>query len=185
MPWLETNKVEQRLRFVLAVREDGEPISRACRRFGVTRPTAYKWLRRYDSGGLNALEDQPRIARKHPHTTPLEVVEEVLRVRERFGFGPAKIRGFIRMRKPELVVPAASTIGSILKRHGLVVPRKRRRRSSPQSEPFGDCAKPNDTWAADFKGQFSLGNRSRCYPLTITDAHSRFLLACRAQRSTV
>lgn len=184
MPWQETNAVEERVKFVIAVREDGMSVAAACRKFGVSRPTGYKWLGRYDEKGLDGLCDESRTPRTLPHKTPDEVVERVLEAHERLEFGPRKLRVYLLAQEVSFNVPAASTIGEILKRHGKVEPRKKRRRVPPQSEPFGDCNAPNDTWCADFKGQFQLGNKRYCYPLTITDATTRFILCCDGLTST-
>lgn len=184
MPWLETNAVEERLRFVLAVRGDGVSVAAACRRFGVSRPTGYKWLQRYDEGGVEALCDEIRAPGECPHRTPDDVVERLLEVRDSFDFGPRKIRAYLLAQRVSFRVPAPSTIGEILKKHGRVETRKKRKRVAPQSEPFGDCTRPNDTWTADFKGQFLMGNQRHCYPLTAADACSRFIVCCKGLHST-
>ena len=185
MPWLETKAVNERTRFVVGVREQGLTVAEACRRFGVSRTTGYKWLRRYDRDGFAALEDQSRAPKTRPNETPPEVVERLLSVRREYGWGPKKIRGWLRLREPELKLPAASTVGDILAKHGLVEPRSKRRRApSLSSEPLAHATAPNALWSTDFKGQFRLGNGRYCYPLTVTDNYSRFIVTCHGLDDT-
>jgi transposase InsO family protein len=178
--------MEQRARFVLEAQQGLFSITELCERYGVSRKTGYKWLDRYDSGGLADLADQSRSARRRPNATEDELVTRIVESRRKHKkWGPRKLRQRLERLHPEIVWPAASTIGAILKREGLVTPRPRRARSRvvwEKSRTVADA--PNRVWSADFKGDFRLGNGARCYPLTIMDGHSRFLLRCDGLGST-
>lgn len=167
------------MRFIVAVDEDDEPFTELCRRFGISRKTGYKWLDRYETLGPAGLEDKPPVAREHPHRLEDEIADLFVKTRKDHPtWGPKKLRAFIGDRQPELVVPAASTVGELLKRRGLIRPRRRRLRVPLHTGPLSSSDRPNSIWAADFKGHFALSNRARCHPLTITDDYSRYLLAC-------
>src|SRR5204863_22395 len=131
--------------------------------------------------GLQGLEELGRAPHRHPNQTAEELRALIVQTKlRRQKWGPKKVLDWLRHQRPELKWPADSTAGEILKRAGLVQPRKRRRRVAPYSEPFGECGAPNQSWSADFKGDFLLKNGRRCYPLTISDNFSRYLLLCRA-----
>ena len=115
----------------------------------------------------------------NPHQLEGAVVELIIEARKRWPhWGPRKLRVKLQELRPDVVLPAASTIGAVLKRSGLVRHRKRRRRTPPYTMPFGQCVAPNQVWCIDFKGHFKYGNGETCYPLTLTDAFSRYLLRC-------
>lgn len=167
------------MRFIVAVDEDDEPFTELCRRFGISRKTGYKWLERYESLGPAGLEDKPPVARNHPHRLDDELADLFVKTRKDHPtWGPKKLRAFVAAQQPELVVPAASTIGGLLKSRGLIHPRRRRLRVPLHTSPLSNSDRPNSTWCADFKGHFALGDRARCHPLTISDDYSRYLLAC-------
>jgi transposase InsO family protein len=149
-----------------------------CRAFGISRQTGYKWLRRYaEVGEFSKLEEHSRRPRSHPATTALTVQRTVISARRQHPhWGPRKLRVWLRRRGFD--VPAASTIGEILKRAGLVKPRRRRRRATPSHQPFAACTAANQVWCIDFKGEFLVGDGSCCWPLTVTDAFTRFILCC-------
>jgi len=180
MPWKETRVVDERMRFIVAVQEDPRGnFARLCRRFGISRAKGYKWLERYRTGGPEGLSDQAPVARHHPNQTPNEVVDRIVELRkERPYDGPKKLRALLLVRKSPIAVPSASTIGEILDRYGLIRPRRMRLRVPPSTSPLAHAQEPNDVWCTDFKGDFALGQGGRCYPLTITDAASRYLLKC-------
>jgi transposase InsO family protein len=182
---MEESKVEQRLRFVTKVRQEGYTVAEACREFGISRPTGYKWLERYEEEGLEGLEDRSRAPETIPHKTDEEVEELICALRKQYPeLGPKKLRAWLKREHPEADWPAASTVGAILERNGLTENREPSRRSPPRSDPLEEADGPNEIWSADFKGQFELGDGTTCYPLTVTDNSSRMVLGCRALGST-
>src|SRR6266478_554880 len=181
MGWKETCAVDERMRFVMATEQREEAFAVICRRFGVSRRVGYKWLARYQEAGVEGLFDRPRAPRHHPQTIADEIAERCLAVRRAHpSWGPLKVRAYLERRSPARDWPAASTIGALFDREGLTVRRKLRRRSPPSSAPFAHCGAANDVWCIDFKGWFLTGDGTHCEPLTITDAHSRYLLRCQA-----
>jgi len=181
MPWEQTSAMDQRVQFVADWLSGDYSKMDLCRAYGISRPTADKWIERYQQGGVEQLEERSRAAHCHPNQT-CEEVRQMLIDTKLFqqNWGPKKVLDYLRENGPELDWPADSTAGEILKRAGLVKRRVRHRHVSPYSEPFGDCQGLNQIWSADFKGDFALGNHRRCYPLTLSDNFSRYLLLCRA-----
>lgn len=179
MPWKETRVMDQRIRFIAAVQDDPKGnFSRLCASFGISRAKGYKWLARYNEMGPRGLEDQKPIARTCPHRTPDEMTDRIVRMRKDHPFdGPKKIRARL-MAQGAVDVPAASTIGEILDRYGMIRPRRARIRVPPHAEPLAHAQQPNDVWCVDFKGDFALDDGERCHPLTISDAATRFLIKC-------
>jgi putative transposase len=185
MGWMETCAVDERMRFVLAIERREESMASACRRFGISRKTGYKWLGRYRETGFAGLLDQSRAPQRHPQAIGGRIAERCLEVRRAYPtWGPVKVRAYLERRSPATDWPAASTIGELFDREGLTVKRKIRRRSPPSSAPFAHCEAANDVWCIDFKGWFLTGDGKRCEPLTLTDAHSRYLLRCQALART-
>lgn len=189
MPWKQTDPMSQRAKFVLALDEGAFSMTELCQRFHISRKTGYKWRDRFREGGLTALADRSRAPGHSPHRT-VEALEEALVAlrRQHPTWGARKLLVILAQRQPALVdqygLPAASTVTDILHRHGLITPRRNRRRAHhPGASPLQATA-PNDVWTADFKGEFRLGKGQYCYPLTVCDAYSRFLLACQARAST-
>lgn len=170
------------MHFIVALRESDASFTELCARFGISRKTGYKWLDRYERAGPSALHDERAGPRLSPHATPLDVVAVLLDARkEHPTWGPRKLRAWLLARQPPFVVPAPSTIGDLLKRHGLIAPVRRRRPRAPFTrEALVQCDRPNAVWCIDFKGHFALGDRTRCHPLTISDGYSRYLLKCEA-----
>lgn len=181
MPWKETSAMTERMKFIVDVERDEFTISHLCRVYGISRPTAYKWIERYEEEGPSGLVDRPRAPHHHPNAVPGEQEEQIVAFREKHKtWGPGKLLAGIRLEHPELEGwPAASTVGEILKRHGLVVPRKRHGKAKPTPGPLTPYGDVNDVWCADFKGWFCTGDGTRCDPLTISDGCSRYLLRCR------
>ena len=181
MGWMETCAVDERMRFVMAIEKEEESFAGICRRFGVSRKTGYKWLSRYEGFGVEGLADRSRAPLDHPQSVPAEIADRCLEVRRRHPtWGPVKVRASLMRRAPLTRWPASSTIGELFDREGLTVKRRLRRRSPPSSAPFSDCTAANDVWCIDFKGWFLTGDGARCEPLTLSDAHSRYLLRCQA-----
>jgi len=170
--------MDEKVRFIAACREEGN-FAEVCRRFGISRKTGYKWLGRYDGEGVEGLKERPPVVAEPPNATPAELVAAIVTARKEHPlWGPKKLRAVLLQALPSKRWPAASTIGEVLKRHGLIRPRRRRVRGASGRSPLGECELPNDVWCVDFKGHFALGDKSRCHPLTITDAASRYLLRC-------
>jgi len=183
MPWRECNRMDERLRFVARLL-DGEKMAAVCREFGISRKTGYKIFNRCKDEGLYGLEDRSRCAHRHPNRLPFQLEKAILRIKRAHGtWGAPKIRDKLAKEYAGLKAPATSTIHAVLDRHGLVKRRKRRRYKAQGTE-LGDARAPNGLWCAHFKGQFRLGNRRYCYPLTVTDYCSRYLLACEGLDST-
>lgn len=181
MGWKETCAMEERFRFMQDYKADEWSMAELCRRYGVSRKTGYKWLERYENEGPQGLQDQSRAPDCHPNEVVKEVAEEVLELRRQHPhWGPAKLRARLRREAPEIVWPAASTIGEMLKRAGLTVPQRRRRRATPSQSPLSHATEANQVWCADFKGWFRCADGERCDPLTMSDGSSRFLLRCQA-----
>jgi putative transposase len=181
MGWMETCAVDERMRFVMAVENEEEPFAVVCRRFGVSRKTGYKWLARYETEGVPGLLDRSRAPHDHPQAIAAAISERCLAVRHAHAtWGPVKVRAWLERKEPEISWPAASTIGALFDREGLTIKRRLRRRCPPSSAPFANCGAANDVWCIDFKGWFRTGDGSRCEPLTISDAYSRYLLRCQA-----
>lgn len=191
MPWKETDPMKERVKFALEWERrwnKGKGVvnmSALCRVFGVSRPTGYKWIKRYQESGhdVRSLEEQTR----RPLTSPTAVDEEmesrVVAARKAHPrWGPRKLRAWLVDQHPRIEFPSASCMGDILKRHGLTRVRRKRKRSAPvpSSQPFGMIDRPNALWCIDFKGKFRLGDGHWCHVLTILDAYSRFLIRCEA-----
>ena len=184
MPWKETCAMDQRIQFIGDWLSGSYRKSELCRIYGISRPTGDKWIKRYEAMGIMGLEELSRAPHRHPNATPEAIVEAIVKMKLAHPtWGPKKVLDRLRRERPDVVWPADSTGGEILKREGLVQKRRRRLRATI-GEPFGDCQGPHDTWSIDFKGDFRLGNGKRCYPLTMTDNHSRYLLQCRALYKT-
>lgn len=180
MPWKETERVKERLDFIKAVDVEVETTFRElCARYGISTKTGYKWLSRYESSGPAGLTDRPSTAATHPQATDIETVAFITTLRKSHPtWGPVKLVERLRRMHPEKKWPAPSTVGDILKRQGLIRPRRRRQLSRPPVLPSPRPNLPNDVWAMDFKGHFKLGNGERCHPFTLTDEASRSLLCC-------
>lgn len=181
MPWHETDPVTERLKFVAAYAAGEESMVELCARFGISRKTGYKLLGRYRAGGPEGLRDRSRAAHTRPNQTPSDVEGAILRVRQRFPtWGSKKILAWLERETPDLELPARSTVDAILKRAGVVEPRRRRRRQPHQGRPVIEVDRPNAAWSMDYKGWFRVGDGTRCDPLTVNDMHSRLSIACRA-----
>jgi transposase InsO family protein len=184
MPWKASSVMEERLRFVARLL-DGEAMTDVCRDFGVSRKTGYKLLDRYKEHGLEALSDRSRRPVRYANQLPEQIESLIVRFKaEKPHWGARKIRELlVRRLDGDVRIPAKSTIHAVLDRHGLVK-RSGGSRHRARGTPLSAGAGPNDLWCADFKGEFKLGNGRYCYPLTVTDHASRFLLLCEALNST-
>jgi putative transposase len=181
MPWKEVLPMEERVRFAIMVSAKAETFVDVCRKFGISRKTGYKWWRRYQRGGLEALGERSSRPVKSPLATSLGWCKRIVALKKkRPRWGPKKLRVKLRaIHKPERV-PAASTIGRILGAAGLIQRARKRRPPGPVvvRGPLSPARQSNDVWALDYKGWFLLGNGQRCEPLTVSDLFSRFILCC-------
>jgi putative transposase len=176
--------MDQRAEFLATIRGGHLTMAEACRRFGISRKSGYKWRDRYEDAGIRGLEERSRAPRSHPQMVRSETVAQLLDARRAYPrWGARTIRIWLQ-RRGSTDLPAASTIAEVFKRHGLVRARPSRPSLVRGTAPRPDFSAPNRTWCTDFKGQFQLGDRSWCYPLTITDGFSRFLLCCTGFPST-
>lgn len=185
MPWKESSVMEERLRFIARLLE-GEGMSDVCREFGISRKTGYKILNRYKTDGAYALCDRSRRPVRYANQLPEQVERLIIEVkRDKPHWGARKIRELlVRKLAGDVRIPAKSTVHAVLDRHGLVKRARQRRRFKAEGTELSLAVAPNDLWCADFKGEFKLGNGRYCYPLTVTDQASRYLLACEALEST-
>jgi len=180
---METNVVDQRVRFARDFASGHWSMTELCERYGVTRPTGYKWVARQRTAGDGGLKDRSRAPHHSPRRTDGEVEALVVAARLQYGWGAKKLGKILRTRHPDRVWPARSTLNALLERHGLLRKNRRRRKWSHPGAPAVETEHPNQVWPADFKGQFKTGDGQYCYPLTVTDHFSRALLVCRGLRS--
>jgi transposase InsO family protein len=180
MPWKESSVMDERLRFVARLLE-GEEMTAMCREFGISRKTGYKIFTRYKEHGLEALTDRSRRPVRYANQLPSQIEAAIVELkRGKPHWGARKIRELlVRKLAGDVQVPAKSTIHAVLDRHGLVK-RMGRRRQRATGTALSQAREPNDLWCADYKGEFQLANRAYCYPLTVTDQASRFILLCEA-----
>ena len=184
MGWMECNKMDEKLKFIARYLE-GEKIAALCREFGVSRTTGHKLIERYKMMGQCALVEQKRTPHRYANKLPIAVEALILDLkREYSNWGAPKIREKIIKKYPDVKPPARSTVHAVLDRNGLVKHRKGRKRFKAKGTPLRHVTESNQLWCADYKGEFMLGNRQYCYPLTITDYASRYLLSCEALTST-
>lgn len=180
MPWKETCAMDQKIEMIGDYLSGEYSPTQLSEMYQVRRKTIHKWIRRYEVEGQSGLEERTRAPGSHPNATPLETTREIVSIKLRHQkWGPKKVIAWLEGHCPEGRWPAVSTAGEILKREGLVQSRRKRRRTPPYTDPFIKCTRPNKVWSADFKGQFKTGDGKYCYPLTITDSNSRYLLCCQ------
>ena len=180
MPWIESSVMDERLRFISLLLE-GEAMSAACLEFGISRKTGYKIYQRYKQSGSEAFNDRSRRPYRYANQLPPQLETQIINLKhDKPHWGARKIRELLLRRlASEVKVPARSTIHAVLDRHGLVRPMGKRRNKA-EGTGLSAGAAPNDLWCVDFKGEFKLGNQRYCYPLTVTDHASRYLLLCEA-----
>lgn len=178
MPWEETTRMKQRVRFIADLESCLYTMTELCERYEISRKTGYKWAQRYCAEGPQGLQDRSRAVKSCPHRTGERIAEALVSLREAHPtWGPRKLLAVLRRREPGESWPSASTAGDILKRPGLVQPRRFRQKSWPHSgRPLTPAEAPNEVWTADFKGHFRTGDGELCYPLTVMDRYSRYLL---------
>lgn len=183
MPWTETSSVNERMKFIEAWRSGTWEMTELCRHFNVSRKTGYKWRARFEEQGPAGLADRSRAPRSCPHQTSPAVRELILATKRKYpSWGARKVLAHLSTRTDRRL-PVESTVNELFDREGLV--RKRRKRQSVvhRGKPLVEAETPNEVWTADFKGQFRLGNGRYCYPLTVGDLASRYVLACQGQET--
>ena len=162
----------------------GESIASLAEIYGIARKTIYKWIERHAAEGTAGLQDRSRAPHSRPQQLTAETIARIIEARQRWGWGPRKLLVKLAEAWPGMKLPSASTIAELLRSKGLSHARKRRVRTPPYAQPFAAVGEANQTWCADFKGWFLTGDGTRCDPLTITDAHSRYLLCCQIAAKT-
>jgi putative transposase len=177
MPWSETTQMN-RLRFIADLESCLYEMTELCEKYGISRKTGYKWAERYGSEGVEGLKDRSRAPQLRPAQTSTEVAERLIELRRKHpSWGPRKLLAWLERHEGERSWPAASTIGGILKREGLVLPSRRRNgRPRLSVRTRTEATEANEVWTSDYKGQFRTGDGHLCYPLTVVDALSRFIL---------
>jgi len=179
MAWRVAKVEEHRKEFIKQVLIGDRTVTDLCNEYQISRKTGYKWINRHKEQGDQGLKDRSRSPNSQPGKTDNKLVEKILEVKYRYpAWGPKKVLALLENRYPEEDWPSDTTVGNILCRNGLVVPRKYRRRIPAKTDPLSHCNAPNDVWSIDFKGWFLTRDRMKCDPLTISDAYSRFILHC-------
>jgi putative transposase len=185
MPWSHTSPMDQKTQFIADYLRDRLSMTELCEFYGVSRKTGYTWIDRDLTHGPQGLEERSRRPRTSPRHTPDYVVAALLEARQRHpSWGAKKLVSILSARHPCWPWPARSTVCDILSRNGLVPKKRQRRAIGHPGKPISHIGAPNDVWSADFKGHFKTGDGRYCYPLTIADGDSRFLLSCQALSST-
>lgn len=177
MPWKESKNMDLRVQLIQDYQE-GHNISALAEMYAISRKTIYKWLERHEGEGVAGLADRSRTPLHSPTKLSEEMIADIIAARHRWKWGPRKLRVKLAAAQPDIDWPAASTLGEVLKRAGLTHRRTPRVRTPPYATSFANVGGANQTWCADFKGWFHTTDGTRCDPLTITDAHSRYLLRC-------
>ena len=180
MPWRETSPMEQRLEFIREYQTELFTMTELAAQYGISRKTAYKWLERYDADGVEGLHDHSRRPHESPHATDPDLVERVIAVRRRHPrWGAKKLLAVAARQDPDAAWPSRSTVCTWLKQRGLVRPQRRRAPSvHAPAAPLAPATRVNEMWTTDFKGEFRTGDGAYCYPLTLRDGFSRFVLRC-------
>jgi putative transposase len=175
--------MDERMRFVLRLM-DGEKMAVLCREFDISRKTGHKIYNRYKECGVRGLTDRSRRPYRHGMKLPFQIEKLIVRLKAEYpSWGAPKIREKIRRQHSDIILPAISTVHAVLDRNGLVT-RRYRRRFKAEGTQLCAPGQPNDLWCADYKGEFMLADKRYCYPLTLTDSASRYLLCCDALEST-
>jgi len=186
MSWRASDPMSERVKFIGLFKSGQRTVAGLCREFGISRKTAYKWIQRFELEGLEGLREHSRVPRTMPWRMAAEIEDLLLSARKRHPtWGPRKLKAWLEDRDDTLQLPAPSTIGDLLNREGLIRPRRRRLQHPPAKSSFGNqILEPNQEWDMDFKGEFLLGNGRYCFPLTVSDAFSRFLVRVQALEGT-
>lgn len=184
MPWMETDPMKERERFVVDARSKRLPFVRLCARYGISPKTGYKWLNRFEEEGLEGLRERSRAPHRPHHQLGPFIADAILATKRKHPtWGARKILHYLRNQGLS-GLPVESTANALLDRHGLVNHSRRRKRPLHPGKPLVETVASNDVWTADYKGQFKTQDGVYCYPLTIADLHSRYLLACKGHLGT-
>ena len=185
MPWSETTPMHQKTQFIADYLRKVYTVSELCERYRISRKTGYKWIKRFIEEGPPGLKERRRWPRCIPHRTDQKVIDALLELRRRHpSWGAKKLLVKLQQRRPNWILPARSTVYDLLRPYGVIKKQRRRRSVGHPGKPQRQASAPNDIWCADFKGEFKLGHGQNCYPLTVTDQYSRYLLVCQALPST-
>jgi transposase InsO family protein len=185
MPWKVTDVVEQRTRFVLEYDSGEYTMAELCRIYEIARKTGYEWLGRYQQLGLEGLQDRCYGAGSHPNQIDAKLEAQIVQLKyRRPSWGAKKLRGYLVSKQGAVKWPVVSTFGEVLRRHGLSAPQRKRFKTPVYNKPFEKVEEANQVWCADFKGWFLTLRGERIDPLTVSDAHSRYLLRCRSVEKT-
>lgn len=183
MPWKETTTMEQKVEFICEWLSEKYTITELCKRFGISRPSGYRLIGRYEKHGIEGLLEQSRAPINHPNRTKKEVEKQILSLKEKYSkWGAKKLRVLLFNDFQEAEIPSIVTVHNILLKHGLVCPQRRLRRVKP-IHPIFDPQECNEVWSADYKGKFKMRNGIYCHPLTIADSKSRYLFTAKAHKS--
>jgi putative transposase len=185
MAWNETTPMDQKMQFIADYLRAELSMTELCELYGISRKTGYKFVERYLEHGPEGLEERSRRPQSHPNETPEQVVQAILELRRRHPrWGAKKLLPLLEKRHPRWELPGRTTVCDILSRHGMVPKQRNRRAIGHPGKPSSEILAPNDCWSTDFKGQFKTGDGRYCYPLTVADGLSRYLLGCQALHST-
>lgn len=185
MPWTTSSPMDQKTQFIADYLRQTLSVTELCQHYGISRKTAYKWISRYHDAGISGLQARSRKPHACPHQTDSELVAALLDARRHHpSWGAKKLLKLLSNQHPERPWPARSTVCDLLACHGLIKKPRQRRHLSHPGKPATLIAAPNQVWCADFKGQFKTRDGIYCYPLTITDGFSRYLLACQGLLTT-
>jgi putative transposase len=185
MPWNEQTPMDQKTQFLSEYLRDNLSLAELCRRYAISRKTAYKWINRFSAEGSPGLDDRSRRPHAHPHQTTASIRAAIIRARRLHPtWGAKKLLKVLTKADPHVAWPSRWTVSDLLAREGLVRQRVKRRKPSHPGKPTTIASAPNQLWCVDYKGQFKTRDGSYCYPLTVTDAFSRYLIGCRALPST-
>lgn len=181
MPWKEVTVVNERMQLIAGYLAGEVTVTELCYKGEISRKTAYKWIARYAANGPEGLLDRSRARHNHPNALPEAIAALFLQARRAHPtWGPRKLIAWLAKKNPAMPMPAASTVGDLLKRQGFTEPRQRRRRVPRYNESLRQGDVSNAVWAMDYKGQFRTGDGRHVYPFTVTDTYSRYLLECKA-----
>ena len=183
MPWIQTTAMEEKIEFIRLWQSQKHTVKDLCDSFGISRTTAYKYIKQFEQRGYEGLLERSRKPHRYHNQTPEYIEREIVKLKKKYKlWGARKIRKLLMNKVPIDKIPCTVTVHSILRRNGLVKPKKRVRRVKPVY-PIFDPQNCNEVWSADFKGKFKMGNKQYCHTLTIADSKSRFLFAAQCKSS--